>query len=128
MEIRDEARDGMLILHISGPVDSTTGPRLADELQRVVEEGESHLVLDLRDVPYMSSAGLRALMIGVRLVRAPDKDGDMYLTNLSKTVSLAFRISGFDQLFNIYETVPEAVTAMAASMDYGAEGSGAVPE
>jgi anti-sigma B factor antagonist len=128
MEIREEARDGMLILHISGPVDSTTGPRLADALQRAVEEGENNLVLDLHDVPYMSSAGLRALIIGVKLVRAPDKGGDMYLTNLSKTVSLAFRISGFDQLFNIYETVPEAVIAMAASMDVGPEGSGAVLE
>jgi anti-sigma B factor antagonist len=117
MEIREHHQDGILVMRISGQIDSTTGPMLSDRLDAVIAKEHVHLVLDLSDVPYMSSAGLRVLSIALKAVRATDVSGDMCLASLSKTVAHAFRISGFNQVFNIYDTVPEAIAALAASRD-----------
>ena len=115
MEIHEHHQNGILVISINGQVDSTTGPVLSDKLDAVIEQGHLHLVLDLSKVPYMSSAGLRALSIALKAVRATDANGDICLASLSKTVAHAFRISGFNQVFSIYDTVPEAITALAAS-------------
>jgi anti-anti-sigma factor len=115
MEIHEHQQNGILVISINGQVDSATGPALSDKLDSVINQGHLHLVLDLSEVPYMSSAGLRALSIALKAIRACDENGDICLANLSKTVAHAFRISGFNQVFSIYETVPEAITALATS-------------
>ena len=117
MEIQENQQGSILVLHIDGQVDSTTGPVLSDKLDALIEQKHVHLVIDLKNVPYMSSAGLRALSVALKAVRAPDVGGDMCLTGLSKTVAHAFRISGFNQVFNIYDTVPEAIAVLAASQE-----------
>jgi anti-sigma B factor antagonist len=115
VEIREQFTDDIVIMHVNRQIDTTTGPELGARLETVIGEGATHLILDLSDVPYISSAGLRVLSIALKTVRDSDIGGDLYLAALSKTVAHAFRISGFDQVFPIYETVPEAVEAMNAS-------------
>ena len=117
MEIQENQQGSILILHVDGQVDSTTSPVLSDKLDALIEQKHVHLVIDLKNVPYMSSAGLRALSIALKAVRAPGVGGDMCLAGLSKTVAHAFRISGFNQVFNIYDTVPEAIAVLAASQE-----------
>ena len=124
MEIREQQQDGILILRISDQIDSTTGPILGEKLEAVIDAGHVHLVLDLKEVPYISSAGLRVLSMALKAVRAPGLGGDMCLASLSNTVAHAFRISGFNQVFNIYDSVSEAVDALAAS---GGVGGGREP-
>lgn len=115
MEILEEQQDGILILRISNQIDSTTGPILGERLEAVIGAGKVNLVLDLQDVPYISSAGLRVLSMALKAVRAPGLGGDVCLANLSSTVAHAFKISGFNQVFNIYATVPEAIAALTVS-------------
>ena len=115
MEIREQFTDDILIMRFNRQIDSATGPELGVRLETVIGEGTTHLILDLSDVPYISSAGLRVLSIALKTIRDSDIGGDLYLAALSKTVAHAFRISGFDQVFSIYETVPEAIEAMNAS-------------
>ncbi|MGD9101449.1 MAG: STAS domain-containing protein [Anaerolineae bacterium] len=113
MEIHEYHQDGILVINVSGQVDSVTAPMLGDKLNTAISEGHTYLVLDLGGVPYMSSAGLRVLSIALKTVRAAGVGGEVCLACLSKTVAHAFRISGFSQVFNIYDNVPAAVTAMA---------------
>ena len=117
MEIQEKLQDGILIVHVSRQIDSTTAPILGERLDAVIGGGQAHLILDLSDVPYISSAGLRTLSVALKAVRADQLSGDLYLANASKTVAYAFRISGFDQVFCIYDTVDEARAAMVASRD-----------
>lgn len=119
MEIHEQQQDGVLILRISDQIDSTTGPILGEKLEAVIGAGHVHLVLDLKEVPYISSAGLRVLSMALKAVRAPRAGGDVCLANLSNTVAHAFRISGFNQVFSIFDTVPEAVEVLAASREAG---------
>jgi len=113
MEIQEQQQDGILVLRIDEQVDSTTSPALNDRLDAVIGQGYVRIVLDLTDVPYISSAGLRVLSIALKAVRTPQRGGDLCLAGMSQTVAHAFRISGFNQVFNIYDTVPEAVAAMS---------------
>jgi anti-sigma B factor antagonist len=117
MEIQEQLQDGILIVRVSRQIDSTTAPILGDRLDAVIGDGQAYLILDLSDVAYISSAGLRALSVALKAVRAPELGGDLYLAHASKTVAYAFRISGFDQVFCIYDTVDEALAAMIASRD-----------
>jgi anti-sigma B factor antagonist len=113
MEIHEYHQDGILVINVSGQVDSATAPMLGDKLNMVISKGHTYLVLDLGGVPYMSSAGLRVLSIALKTVRASGVGGEVCLACLSKTVAHAFRISGFSQVFSIYDNVPAAVMAMA---------------
>lgn len=112
MEIQEYRQDGVLIMSVSGQVDSATAPVLGDKLDTAIGEGHTFLVLDLSGVPYMSSAGLRVLSIALKTVRAAGVGGEVCLACLTKTVAHAFRISGFNQVFCIYDSVPEAVAGM----------------
>jgi anti-sigma B factor antagonist len=115
MDIKEYLQDGIPVLRLGGQVDSVSAPALGDKLDAILGQGHRHLALDLSDVPYISSAGLRVLSIALKTVRAPDAGGDIGLACLSKTVEHAFRISGFNQVFNIYDNVTDAVTALTAS-------------
>jgi anti-anti-sigma factor len=115
MEIQERQENDVVIVRINSQIDSTTGPVLGERLDEMMGGGRVHLILDLSDVPYISSAGLRVLSLALKAIRAPEKGGDMCLANMSSTVAHAFRISGFNQVFNIYDTVPEALQAMRAS-------------
>ena len=121
MEICEQHRDGILILQLNAQIDSRTGPELGNKLDAAIHAGNIHLVLDLGDVPYISSAGLRVLSIALKSVRNPQVGGNLCLTNLSQTVEHAFRISGFNQVFNIYDTVSEAIVAISASKTMDAD-------
>jgi anti-sigma B factor antagonist len=120
MQIQEQHQEGVLILRVGAQLDSTTGPALGEKLQEVIDAGHTHLVLDLEEVPYISSAGLRVLSTALKTVRSREAGGDLCLTRLSKTVAHAFRISGFNQIFNIYDTVPEAVAVLVASREFDA--------
>ena len=117
MEIREQHQNGILILQLSAQIDATTGPALSEKFEAAIRGGNVRLVLDLSDVPYISSAGLRVLSIALKAVRDQKNGGDLCLTNLSRTVAHAFRISGFNQVFNIYDTVDEAIAVLAASQE-----------
>ncbi len=109
METTKRSENGIIIFSVTGQIDSTTAPALEGTLQETVDQGHTRLVLDLTDVPYMSSAGLRVLSIICKAARDAEEGGDLRLAGLSKAVAHAFRISGFDQIFLIYDSVDQAL-------------------
>lgn len=115
METSIRSEKGIIIIAINGQIDSTTAPTLEETLKAVVNEGNTRLILDLTDVPYMSSAGLRVLSIICKNARDAEDKGDLRLACLSKAVAHAFRISGFDQIFRIYDSVGAALAEFGTS-------------
>jgi anti-sigma B factor antagonist len=88
--------------------------------QDVIEElanGAPHLVLDFRLVQFMSSAGV-TLLIRVKR-RCVEKKISLHLCNLSPAVAQVFRITEVHRLFQIYETVADALRVI----DEGAFGA-----
>lgn len=94
-----ETRSGDVIqIQIDGRVDTTTSPQLQNAILQAFQKG-SKLVLDFSGVEYVSSAGLRALLIGQKT--ANSKGGSMTLVNVADAVLQVFKMSGFSGILHI---------------------------
>jgi anti-sigma B factor antagonist len=110
MTIRIAAIDsGVWTVTLDGRVDLPAARALEDALNELCDSGRSRIVVDLSNVPYMASAGLKALLSGLR--RARLLGGDVRLAGLTERVREVFEMSGFDQVFAIY---PSAAAAVAS--------------
>ena len=94
-----ETRSGDVIqIMIDGRVDTTTSPQLQNAILQALQKG-SKLVLDFSGVEYVSSAGLRALLIGQKT--ANSKGGSMTLVHVADAVLQVFKMSGFSGILHI---------------------------
>ncbi|MBI5935691.1 MAG: STAS domain-containing protein [Chloroflexi bacterium] len=94
------------IMTVSGRVDSETAPQLDDALAQLAAGGNNKIVLDLKGVDYMSSAGLRAI---VKAAQAAQKaGGDFRLAAVSNAVEVVLRTVGMLQMFKLYTSSGEA--------------------
>lgn len=85
-------------LLVEGRIDVTTSPKLQAQILNCFQK-KNELVLDFLNVEYISSAGLRALLIGQKT--AMSKRGSMKLVNVNDTVMHVLKMSGFQKILNI---------------------------
>ena len=86
MEITTQDFKRVAVMSVTGRVDSATAPELESQLRALVDGGKTHIVLDLKNVEYMSSAGLRAMVSTLKAVKRVN--GDLRLANPSARVPL----------------------------------------
>lgn len=89
------------LITVRGRIDSTNASELEDALQAVMENGRYNVVLNLSDVTYMSSAGLRALVSALR--ESKKRRGDVRLAAPSDRVVEVLELAGLLPLFETYE-------------------------
>ena len=107
MNIETRELKHVSVVTVRGRVDSATAPDLEKALQDLLDSERSQIVLDLQDVDYMSSAGLRVL---VAMQKAAKKNGGaLRLAQLSARVKEVFDLAGLTPVFDIYPDVVEAV-------------------
>ncbi len=94
-----------------GRLDAVTVPALEVVLDDHLSAGRVRLVIDLGDVNYISSSGLRALLSVRRKAQAGG--GDVVLCRMGPRVREIFEMIGFDKLFRVFERVDEAAAALA---------------
>lgn len=103
--IRSDMRDSVAVVTVSGRIDSESAPSLDAELTKVAA-AKNKIVLDLKDVEYLSSAGLRAI---VKAAQAAQKSGgELRLAAVSDAVEVVMRTVGMLQMFKLYTTSGEA--------------------
>jgi len=110
MQITEQTRGGVLLLSVAGRLDSGSAGELEAVLPGRVQATE-RVVLDLSQTPYVSSAGLRVLLIGAKAARG--KGHKLVLTGLSDSVREVFDISGFSSIFAIEADVDSALAGLA---------------
>jgi anti-anti-sigma factor len=101
------------IIEVRGRLDSVTAEVVAEELFQAVDQAEYCLVVDLGEVTFISSAGLRALLLAARPLRA--RGGHLVLSRLRPQVREVFDIVGLSQLFPVYESAQAAADGMAVA-------------
>ncbi|NLF95043.1 MAG: STAS domain-containing protein [Oligosphaeraceae bacterium] len=97
MKIHQERKDQELTVTLNGRLDTTTAPLLEQELQQSWN-GISTLILDLKELDYISSAGLRVILAAQKQML---KQGSMILRNLSDNVREVFEMTGFADIMTI---------------------------
>lgn len=94
------------LVRISGRIDSSNATQFDNVLKEVVSR-KNNVVLEMSEVDYISSAGLRAM---IALLRECKKHkGDVRLANPSDRVTEVLALAGLDSLFEVYETEAAAV-------------------
>ena len=114
MECKIRNVANVVILEIDGRVDHGTAPAFGSVLLPQVEgcSGEDKkLVLDMSRVTYMSSAGLRVLMIAAKGCRK--QAGRIVLAALQPTIQEVFKIGRFDMVLETFPTVRDALAAVS---------------
>lgn len=107
MNIAERVESGISVVTPQGRIDSQGARELELALQSALSAGQHKVVLDMTDVPYISSAGLRVL--ADVLTRNREQGGDLKLIALNLKVLRVLRIIGFDKFFAIYDTLEAAV-------------------
>ena len=91
MTIEKIANNGELTVVLEGRLDTITAPQLETALKESLE-GVQKLVLDFKALEYISSAGLRVLLMAQKVM---NKQGAMVIRNVNETISEVFDITGF---------------------------------
>ncbi|MCA1759034.1 MAG: STAS domain-containing protein [Bacteroidales bacterium] len=107
MNIKKEKIGDFSVLKIKGRVDTIHSSALEAEVNQLVDSGEKNFIFNCSGMDYISSSGLRIFLVTQKKV-IPLK-GKLYLCNLQPAIQEIFRISGFSNLFRIFETQEEAL-------------------
>ncbi len=94
-----------------GRMDAVTVPSFEAVIDEYLTAGHVRLVIDLAEVTYISSSGLRALLRARRQAQAGG--GDVALCDMSERVTEVFDMIGFNNLFRIFPHATEAAVALA---------------
>ncbi|MBI4651630.1 anti-sigma factor antagonist [Candidatus Desantisbacteria bacterium] len=105
MEIKTDIQENTKIIMISGSLDGKTAPEAQEKIIPLIEP-DNILVVDLSNCKYVSSAGLRLLLMIAKQV--PSKNCKLFLTGLTEEVKDVMDMTGFSNFFKIYGTVKEA--------------------
>lgn len=106
MDISENMLDDISVISISGRIDSLTSNELETALGAVMDKS-SKIILDLANTEYISSSGLRVLLMALKMLRA--KNGMLMLTSLQPIARDVFEISGLSKLFPIHANLESAI-------------------
>ena len=113
MEKLSEKLGDVQVVHLRGRLDLAAAPELEAFLQQLIDAGETKLVLDCRDLKYVSSSGLGTFIAtGKRLAPSGAKLG---FAALSPHIQGLFDMSGIASLFDIYSTKDDALKRLSTS-------------
>ncbi len=109
MNITEREQQGITVFVLEGRVDSEGAVDLDLALQTALTEGKYKLVLDMAQVRYINSAGLRTL--ADVLTQAKANNGNVCLVDLNPKVRRVLQIIGFDNFFSIFDSVDAALAS-----------------
>lgn len=110
--IRKDLND-VSTLFLKGYLDAHTYPRFETELQKLIEEKRYKIVVDFRDLAYISSAGLGVFMGFIETVR--ENQGDIKLCTMPPKVYKVFDLLGFPTIYEIFPDDHQAVARFQAN-------------
>jgi len=108
MQITHKQLSRVDLVAVNGRVDASTAPQLQDALRSIFDERRFRVVLDLSEMSYMSSAGLKVLLAALKEAKRWNR-GDLRLAALQPQVHDTLNLVGLLQLFKIYPNTVEAV-------------------
>lgn len=109
MEFVTREDRNICIVSAIGHIDALTAAQVEEKMVSKVNDGLNKLVLDLSQVEFMSSAGLRAILAGMKETR--QAGGDLRLAAAQPGVEKVLQISGFTSVIKLYGEIDEAVSS-----------------
>jgi len=110
MDLYQEERDGITMIAVQGDIDGSTAGQLQDYILPSFVPN-CRILLELSQVEYMSSAGLRVMTMLYR--QTNEKNGTLVLVGVSSEIQAAMDATGFLKHFTLADTVDEGLEALA---------------
>ena len=112
MEITTERNEDFLIVSVQGRVDGTNAAMFQKGVEGAIgDAGASAVILDMEGLSYMSSAGLRSVLLLAKGLRW--KGVDFAVCSMIVSVREVFRIVGFDKIVSVHESRSEATATFS---------------
>ena len=109
MEIEMSNEQNVTIVTLIGELQRQTAPSIQEKILPLIAPG-CKILLNMSQVSYMSSAGLRLLLLFYRQIE--DQQGYVVLTGLQEIVKDTMSITGFLEFFTDYDSIEEGITAL----------------
>ncbi len=109
IEVLVRETNGGVVIAPKGPLDGLTTDPFVQECHRALGDAVGHYILDLSEVPYISSAGLSGVLILARAVHLGKGTLTVCIPESNKIVRDLFRVSGFSNVMNICVAVEDAL-------------------
>lgn len=97
------------LVKVWGRIDSATAPELEKTLMDLIEAGKKNIVVNLAEVDYISSAGMKALLWALMKVRKLIPAGDVVIAEIKPKLKETFELIGFTHLFKFFDDDLQAV-------------------
>ncbi|MEZ7893480.1 MAG: STAS domain-containing protein [Candidatus Wallbacteria bacterium] len=111
MNIVQKNNDKAAIVVLSGRIDSVTSTEFDKFITNIIEENSfNNIILNLAEVDYLSSAGLRVILLGAKKIK--EKNGKLIICCLSGNAEEVFNLTGFSGIFPIFKTEEEAAGSL----------------
>jgi len=111
LQIQERVEGHITVLTISGRIDSRTAREFETRLRDAINDASPWLLLDMKDVEYITSAGMRVLASTYKVISKFGR-GDIAIAGMKDDLVHLFRLIGFDGLFTLYESVGTALQKM----------------
>lgn len=108
MELNTTEYKRVTVIEVAGRIDSSTASQFDDAVMSIIEAGQNNVIIDMAEVEFLSSAGLRTL---VSARKAVQPSGAILLARPSQRVVDTLEIAGLDVLF---ETFPDRESAVGS--------------
>lgn len=105
LDLSTRPLDGRALVSVGGEVDLETAAQLGDHAAEALRDVSPHLVVDLTDVTFMDSTGLKVLLAVQR--RTELAAGSLAIVGTARSVRKVFTLTGLDQTFALYDTLDE---------------------
>ena len=106
MQIVSESKDKITVVRFEGNLDTNTSTEAQDYLNQAIDNGAAKIVVSFDKVDFVSSAGLRVLLMTAK--KLGGVGGSLRVCGLNETVSEVFEISGFSTILNVFKSESEA--------------------
>ena len=110
MDIQTERTGGTLIAKAQGRIDGVNARDFEEAMKAAISSDDSAVVMDLEGLSYISSAGLRVILLIAKTLRK--RDAELLLCSLSDPIREVFEISGFDKIIPVHDSREKALASL----------------
>jgi anti-sigma B factor antagonist len=107
MELREETKDDVVVFRFNGRLDATTSSEVFEKCTQTINRGRRLLVFDFSQLTFLSSAGLRTLLLLLKNLRSGG--GKVVIFGQSQTIHQILDISGFAAMFQSVDSESAAL-------------------
>ncbi len=110
MKLNTKKVDNIVVVYLTGRLDVHLSADIEKEINSIIQnEPDSHLLLNLKDVEYMSSSGLRIFVSTMRILKESKRK--LKLCNMNNAVKKIFEVVELMDMFDIYDTEEETLNS-----------------